>query len=421
VNSKTDDDTNDPPAASVARQRLTIVVHALHGGGAERMAALMANLWARDGKQVTLITLDAVTTDDYAVDEAVARVGLGVMARSRGVLSAIWKNWRRVRSLRRAIRESRPDAVVAVGDKTNVLTVLACLGMKVGVFLNEQIDFRRHDVGRAWSTLRRWTYRRCTALVVLSKQLLQPGRELTRGRPVFVIPNAIDPKAEGGRRKAEGRPTNDFPLTTHHSPLTIYGMGRLSEQKGIDLLIEAFSRIAGEFPEWTVQILGEGPLRPQLEQLIADKGLRDRMQLAGWVTDPQRRLASGDLFVLSSRFEGFPLALVEAMAVGLPAVSFDCPTGPSEIVRHEIDGLLVPPEDADALAAAMKRLMRDESTRREFAQRAPEVLDRFGTARFLKDWNLVIGGVSEEDFATSLAQPSGNADSAGPADSRGSG
>ena len=167
-------------------------------------------------------------------------------------------------------------------------------------------------------------------------------------------------------------------------------MGRLARQKGFDLLIEAFSRIANQHPQWSVKILGEGPARASLKRLIAEKGLNGRVVLAGWEPDPDFVLKQSDLFVLSSRFEGFPNALLEAMACGLPSISFDCPSGPAEIIRDTIDGLLVPAEDIEALANTLDRVLGDDSLRQRLSAEAVHVVDRFSAERYFANWDAVL-------------------------------
>jgi len=112
--------------------------------------------------------------------------------------------------------------------------------------------------------------------------------------------------------------------------------------------------------------------------------------MPGTIRNPGAVLRKADFFVMSSRFEGLPLALLEALACGLPAVSFDCPTGPREIIRDGIDGLLVPPENVDALAAAMDRLISNPLERQRMAERAPEVLERFGVDIVMAKWDALI-------------------------------
>jgi len=395
--------------------RLAFVVHALHSGGAERMTARIANDWAQRGHPVTLITLDSVESDTYEVDPRVRRIGLDLMRHSRGPLQALRNNRLRIRALRQAIADAQADAVVASTEKVAILTLLACrrghrgqsskrgAGVSsIDVFPYEHIDFRRHHIGPIWSWLRWWTYPRCTGLVVLSHRLRDAGCKLTRGRPVYVIPNAIE-APETHPVKIEGE--------TERQPVLL-AMGRLAEQKGFDLLLQAFAQIADDFPDWTLRILGDGPLRSRFEALRDSLQLQHRVQFAGWVPQPERELLQGRLFVFSSRFEGFGLALAEAMACGLPAVSFDCDTGPADIIRHEVDGLLVPPEDVNALAAAMRRLMSDDDERRRLAARAVEAAERFGMERFGRLWEAVLSGMSEEEFNRFSRQLDGGSNAA---------
>jgi glycosyltransferase involved in cell wall biosynthesis len=174
---------------------------------------------------------------------------------------------------------------------------------------------------------------------------------------------------------------------------TIVAMGRLVPQKGFDLLLDAFSRIAARHPDWSLKILGKGPLKEQLEIQASNLGLKDRVCFAGSLPDPFTVLCAADLFVFSSRFEGFGNALSEAMACGLPVISFDCPAGPADIIRPGVDGILVPAEDVSALATAMDRLMNDPEQREMFARRATEIIDRFSVGRILALWDELFAGL----------------------------
>src|SRR5262249_25449025 len=153
--------------------------------------------------------------------------------------------------------------------------------------------------------------------------------------------------------------------------------GRLVPSKGFDVLIDSFSRIAARHQEWNLVIAGKGPEQTALDAQVRRLGLGGRVKLAGWFADPSEALGSAGLFVMSSRYEGFPNALLEAMAAGLPVISFDCDSGPSEIIRDNVDGVLVPAGDVALLERAMERLMSDETERRRLGECARDVVRRF--------------------------------------------
>ena len=228
--------------------------------------------------------------------------------------------------------------------------------------------------------LRRLTYPRTTCLTVLTSDDLMYFSSALQ-RKGYVIPNAVVLPPDYDHEEELDRTSN-----------TIIAVGRLGNEKGHDLLMRAFAAIASRCPGWSVTIWGEGELRTELEVLRDRLGLQGRVFLPGQTKKIHEKMKRADLFVMPSRYEGFGNVLCEAMACGLPVISFDCPNGPRHIIRNATDGILVPPEDIGALSAAMEKLIHEPETRDRLALYASEITERFGLEKIMKMWEMVIYG-----------------------------
>jgi GalNAc-alpha-(1->4)-GalNAc-alpha-(1->3)-diNAcBac-PP-undecaprenol alpha-1,4-N-acetyl-D-galactosaminyltransferase len=339
---------------------------------------------AERGHEVTLVTIDPETGDFYDLPTIVQRVWADPACH----LSCRWFDLacqiRRRAALRKSLLETRPDLVVSFLDTVNIGVLLALWGDDLSVIVSERIDPRHHAIGARWSLLRWLTYPRAARVVLLAEDSMEWAARFWPRWRVESIANPVFPTQHSPSVAAR---------SAHH---LVLGLGRLQAQKGFDLLIRAFASIADRFPEWQLVIFGDGPDRPALAELVKALGITGRVSLAGTTRDPFVGVSQDDLFVFSSRYEGFGMALAEAMAAGMPVISFDCPSGPGRIVRHEIDGLLVPPEDVPALASAMRRLMSDPAERARLASRAPEVTERFSPASIFDRWDRLIRDVLME-------------------------
>lgn len=370
--------------------RIAAVASTISVGGAARALVQVANHWASEGREVALLTLDEPEDDFYPVHPDVERLGLGGTSPSRWLGEAVVRNVSRIRALRSALKRIRPDVVLVVEDLTAVRTLLAVTGLSLPVAVWEQIDPRQVRLAPGWRLLRRLAFRRAAVLAVQVERLRPWAERFVPADRVRVVPNPAPPwDDEDGDGPPEGPEATATPIPSKRPPegsRTVLAVGRLVPQKGFDLLLEAYAACAETRPGWRLVILGEGPERVALEKLTVGLAIDDRVELPGRVEDVAAFYRGADLFVLSSRFEGFPNVLLEAMAMGLPVVSFDCPCGPAEIVRDGRDGVLVPAEDVEGLTRAMIRLMDDPGARRRLAASAPEVRERFGVSRVAGAW-----------------------------------
>jgi GalNAc-alpha-(1->4)-GalNAc-alpha-(1->3)-diNAcBac-PP-undecaprenol alpha-1,4-N-acetyl-D-galactosaminyltransferase len=370
--------------------QLTLVISSLQGGGAERVMTNMANHWAAKQWNITLLTFDdGAIPPFYKLDSRVRHIPLAVARQSENIQSALRNSVNRVWALRRAICDSRPDAVISFMDKTNVATLLATRGSNVPVIASERIDPGRQPIGKLWERLRRVTYTWADLIIVQSDAALKyfPASLQARAQ---VIPN---PVLLPPRYRSSKAVNNSL----------LISVGRLDHQKGFDLLLRAFASVRERHNEWALTILGEGPKRRELESLKNELGLDECVFLPGRVEDVYQHLAQADLFVMPSRYEGFPNALCEAMSCGLPAISTDCPSGPRDIINDGINGILVANEDVTSLAEAMDRLMGSEVERNRLAERAFEVTSRFALEKIMELWEDALVLVKWQRQATPIA------------------
>jgi glycosyltransferase involved in cell wall biosynthesis len=357
-------------------KRVLIVVGSLSPGGTEHVAALLAGHWATRGFGVSLLTYSGDKPDHYELPASVSRLRINLLWDSAGLASRALSELRRHRLLRESIDRCGSDIIVSFGEATNVRVLSAAFGLGIPVVVSERIDPRQYDITWSWQVLRRLLYPLARFVVVQTESVAHWARAFLNESKVRVIPNPVrqmsqpsEPPAAMGRRSC------------------IVAVGRMAQQKGFDLLLEAFARSKLAGAEWQLVILGDGPERPLLQRRIDELGLQGAVLMPGVVKHPEQWLQHAQLFALSSRFEGFPNALLEAMQCGLPVAAFDCPSGPGEIVRHEQTGLLVPAGDVDALAAAITQLASDADLRRRLGSAAAtDVASRFSLQHIGSMW-----------------------------------
>lgn len=346
------------------------------------------------GHTVDLITLGRAEDDVYEPPDGVHHTRLSLTGHSRHVWDRLSRNLRMVLGLRVLIRRARYDHVLAMQTAANVVAVLAMLGLSRPV-VSERVDPREHQLPLAWRIMRKLTYRRVRALVIQTENLRPWGERIVGPRiKVWVVPNPICidvPDAAPIDRPADVQ--------------TLIAVGRLARQKGFDLLLPAFALTRKEFPNWRLVIYGDGPEREALASLAADLDVLGAVQFPGFISPIRPALTAADAFVLPSRYEGFPNALLEAMSVGLPCIASDCRSGPRDIITTGIDGILVPPEDIDALGRALCLIMRDHALRDRLGSIAATSVQRFEAPRVLALWLRVLAANAPVEAYRARGQP----------------
>jgi len=306
---------------------------------------------------------------------------------------------------RRIIRETRPDVILSVGRGPNLLVYMALASMgrdrpawivRDGNNLkrmtsDEARGGRRRDLGLR---IVRRAYRAADCLLVNSDGLARDMAEVLEldPRSIRTIRNPIDVEAiRRASREALPQPV-DGPF--------VFSAGRLVHQKGFDVLLRAFAS-SGFRNSHRLVIAGEGPDLGLLQALAAELGIAERVQFPGFQANPWAWMRRCEFYVLSSRWEGCPNALAEALACGAPALATDCRFGPSELIRHARDGWLVPPEDPGALGQAIDLLLASEQLRQRLGAAAASRMEEYDRRRILPQYGALfaeVACVEDEDF-----------------------
>lgn len=330
---------------------------------------------ARRGHEVFVLSFDPQGTRSfYPLSDNVQHLALGSGPVERP--TGPWSFVKRLRALRSAIRRLKPD--VAVGFMHSAYIPLLLARTKVPVIASEHIVYE-HYGSRPIQKLALRFARSASAITAISEPM-KATFPATLRRKMVIVRNPV--AAAAGRADTKGSGAN-----------TLLSVGRIEEQKNHQLLIESFARIAGEFPNWRLKIVGEGQLRPALEQRVRELGLSDRIALPGATAAIAQEYEAAQLFAMPSTYESFGLATAEALTYGLPVVGLECCAGTNELVRHGVNGLLT---DANGYRDALRALMRNDSLR-----------EQYGSKGLLEPHKFSIGGVADtwEQLLEAQLQP----------------
>lgn len=362
-----------------------IFIHSLSSGGAERVAVYLAEHWYSLGDQVIVVTVADRETDFYKLSSGIQRICLSKAKASQNPIQGIINNYYRIISLRKILHKQQPDVAISFMSRANIVLAMSALGLKNLITIgSERIYPPKLPLGKFWELLRSRMYGHLTALVAQTQKGREWLEQHTHANKVYVIPNfVVWPLPEFGNRIEPSSIGNN-------NYKRILAVGRLVEQKGFSLLITVFCRLAKIFPDWELVILGDGPLRQQLVEQINSSDYAQRIFLPGSVGNVGQWYTDADIYVMSSLFEGFPNTLIEAMSYDLPVISFDCDTGPRDIIHHEENGLLIKDGSVDELFSGLQQLMSSKIKRTFFAQQAAKVRQHYSQNNVMKKWQQLI-------------------------------
>lgn len=345
--------------------KLCFIIYSLGNGGAERVLTTLANYFI-DEYEISIITFNDEKSF-YRLDERIKIVPLSSNKNSKNIFDAIKNNISTIIKLIKTIKKVNSDVVISFMTTSNILSILACKILNKPIIISERTNYDFLS-SKIWKKIRKIVYPFCNHLVVQSSYDLEKYNFV---KNVSIIENPLFIK--------------DFSEQIERKNYFL-AVGRLDKVKGFDMLIEAYSKLN---TSWKLKIVGEGKERKALQDQIESLNLIDKVELLGRKNDIEEYYYKAGIFVLSSRMEGYPNALVEAMACGCPCISFDCKTGPSSIIKNNINGILIANENNEELSNAMNELFLNEEDRQKLSKKALEIRENLDIKKISEKWKFL--------------------------------
>ncbi|NDP61892.1 glycosyltransferase family 4 protein [Polaromonas sp.] len=357
--------------------KIILLISSMGAGGAERVAATLCNAWAKRSNQVTLIsTFSGGGKSFYDISKNIELIFLADLVENKK--KSFVSSLQRLYILRRLISIRQADVIVSFLSNVNIAAVIASAFLKSPLIICERSDPSSQPVSRLLRVACKLTYRYADMLTVQTDSVVKKVDQIYSGIKLLrAIPNPLPDAIVSIKKNLIAKRRK-----------SLLSLGRLSDEKQVELIIAAFAKLAFRCADWDLHVYGDGPLKNNILQQIASLDMQNRIFLKGRTSEPWQIMANADAYVMASRFEGFPNALLEAMGVGLPCVAFDCPSGPREISNDGKDALLVDLNDQQGLITALEKVMSDEVFRDDLGNRARKsVLSRYSLASILNRWD----------------------------------
>ncbi len=349
----------------VAQERhISFIIGSMSRGGAERVISILSNEYARNGWKVDIVMLLANSVG-YELDPRINLYDFSGETQSRMLRLPYW-----LKSLRSYFKSARPDVVVSFAARINIITLVAGYGLGVKTVVSERNDPKDDGRGFTVNLGTRLLYPKACTVVFQTKRAMSYFPYLNNG---IIIPNPISVSV----------------IATQPRDKKIVTIGRLTPQKNQKMLIDAFAEIYPKFPEYKMEIYGEGELRAELQAQIDAHALQNNVILKGNHLDIHNHIKNAELFVLSSDYEGLSNALLEAMMMGLPCISTDC-AGSDEYIEHDVNGKLVPVGDKTAMSKALVEMLSNDTLRKQMGERAAVSTQHLRTEIITEKWSSVI-------------------------------
>ena len=362
---------NTSPKSQSGQKHIVLFISALRKGGAERVMVNLADYLHRNGVRVTLVT-QYICEEEYTLPAGIPRI-LSEITPQEETGSRIGDFLARYRKLCRIFTELHPDCILSFIGKNNIMTLLCTRFSGIPAVVSVRGEPKSEYYNFPMRFLAKTLFA-CAAGVIVQTSAARDFFPPVIRKKAVILKNPLNPAFVRERRT--GRPDG-----------RIVSGGRGDANKNHALILRAFARIAPEFPNASLVVYGDGEKRQELIRKTQELGLSDRVQFPGAVSDVAEKIRTASAFVLSSGHEGMPNALIEAMCLGIPSISTDCPCGgPRELIEDGVNGYLIPVGDEEALADRLRRIFSDEEGAERMGKQAALLLEEYRPERVNAEW-----------------------------------
>ena len=405
---------------SNAEKSIAFYIGGLCIGGAERVICNLAEYFYSEGYRVTMVT-KVRDEKEYELNPGIRRI-IADITPEEETGSRIHNLCARINKLKRIWKEVKPDVIVSFIRKNNLMAIASAAPLGIPVVVSVRSAPERELKGFGFKTISFMLFRRAAGVVLQTREAYDFFPGYIRAKAV-VLPNSINPdflrESEKFAQERNGDindVANEKPekITVENTGINgeepkfidsrvvcskkekkIITVGRIDDNKNQRLLVEAYARIAGHYPDWSLELIGDGSGKKSLEEYVRTLSCKDRINFTGAVDDVAKRMSEASIFVLPSRIEGMPNALIEAMVMGMACISTDCPCGgPRDLIAtDESNGILVPVDDVDAMAMALKRLITNDTLRESMGDNARKIMNTLHPDAVNKQWKNYIENV----------------------------
>jgi GalNAc-alpha-(1->4)-GalNAc-alpha-(1->3)-diNAcBac-PP-undecaprenol alpha-1,4-N-acetyl-D-galactosaminyltransferase len=355
-------------------KNILFTIHSLRGGGAERILSTLANHLVENNFNFTILTIDKADSA-YEISTNIKIIELGLNSNNVGTLFSIKNFIYRIKAVYQKFAEVKPDLCISFMTETNIISIISSKIIKIPVIVSERTNPYKHKISIVYSFLRNVLYKYANSVIVQTESV----SKYYKLNNINIIPNFIK--------------INHFNPLNLERGNTILSVGRLSEEKGHSMLLDAYALSNAIKFGWKLKIVGTGPLKDHLLAKSKHLKIDNNVEFEGKSSNVYANLINAGIFVLPSNYEGFPNALMEALSVGVPSISTDCDYGPSELIQDGLNGLLVKVGDVNELKDQINNLINDTRLRDRFRLEGPKSMKKFDYEIVISKWNTLINEI----------------------------